>query len=254
MEMQEDIAIKYICAYLIGTLKRFNFNTKVRRYYEGTPENILLESIEDAKFFRDRSGYIVMAGIDGMEYISGNQNSLASSWNGSRPNINYTELNIPDIKKSQEKTLETLRKGGGYMRYPWINPNVLIFQYQMHNSYVQMYDSYLYLNITYSIGNAPKEDASIPVVMTDVIQQIISNFWLYSQDSPVNYDNKLLTAINDGHVTLIDATGKLVFGILPQSLVNKAIQVVNQSGGGFVTATTFCTQIPYFDSIICYSL
>lgn len=251
--MQEGIAIQYVCKYLIDVLKRFKFDTKSRVYPVDTEENALMSSIEDVQFFKDRSGYIVMAGIDGMEYVSGNDYSLAIAYNGSRPNINYTQLPIENIEESQRKTLATLKNGEGYITYPWIDPNLLIHEHQINRSYVKMYDDYLYFNVTYAISIGPKGDSALCVVMCDVVQQLLGNYLMYNKRAPTNRIPRFLQAINDGHVFLIDGD-QFILGTPNPVLLKQAKAVTGTYGGGFIGKNTFVTFVPYYNYIVGYTI
>lgn len=249
--MSTDIAIQTVCKYILGTMKRFKFDTERYQYPVESEENSLLSCIEDCQIFDDRSGYVVIVGSDGKEFISGNDYSLAIAYDGSRPNINYLDLPIPGVKEARMRTL-SLAQQGGYNQYIWIDPNDVVRRERLHRSYVKSYNGYLIVSVTHNLGSKDIGDASLPVIMCDFVQQLIGNILMYNEDVTDRY-RRFLQAIDDGHVTLI-VNDVFLLGREDKEKLQRAQKIISISGGGYIDPHTFCTLIPYYNYIMWYSL
>lgn len=243
--------IKSICDYIIGFFSRFGLKVK-KRYCVEDVYNSVMCALEDSLFFKDRSGYIVVCGVDGAEYVSGNDYSLAISYDGSRPNINYRTLPVPNIEQSHRETLRLLNMGGGYLTYKWIDPNQAYREIVMQRSYVKKFSEYMYVNCTYTMGKLPKENTELPLVMADFISQLISKYLMYNikiQDRRYLF----LNSIDDGNLTVV-IDDDTVIGTYDLSKHKKAKLIIEENGGGFLDRYTFCTKVAYFDIILWYTI
>ena len=249
----EKSRLKYILNYIKNVMKKFNFNTDNYVYPVYTEESALMNSIEDTLIFDNDSGYAIMLDTDGYEYVSGNDYSLAISYDGSRPNVNLREVNVPNTRKIIDEAVRVARLGGGFIEYMWIDPNNIINKYSRRIGYIESYDDFLLIVTSYNpdIGNIT--DLHLAYVMCDYLQQFIGNFLMYNQKVPSRYQ-RFYNSIDDGNVTLVDINqDKFIIGPTDTTKLSIAKSIVNEKGGGYIDKNTFCSKIPYYDYIVWYS-
>ena len=245
--------LKYVHNYVKSVIEKFKFNTNQYIYPPHVEENALMNVIEDTLIFDNDSGYLVMYGKDGNEYISGNDYSLAIAYDGSRPNVNLIELNIPNSKESFYEGVRIAEQGGGYMEYVWIDPNNIINKDSKRIAYLEAYNDYLILGITYNPDLPNIGDLHLAYIMCDFVQQFIGNFLMYNQKVPSRYQ-RYYDSIDDGHVTLVDLNGdNFIVGPVNMEKLAIAKNLIDQVGGGYIDDNTFCSKIPYYDYIVWYS-
>ncbi len=164
MERLRDIAV-----FIRGMMKASGFKTEEvgYRYPATSLESSILTSIEGVHFM-DGTGYIFISGRDYMEYASSDSN-LSVAWDGSRPNVKHTLLEIPNEEKYRRDTEQALAAGGGYIQYQWMGRD--------QTTYVLPYDDYLYIGVA-SIPEDIKTNtvSDQAYVMASFIAQVISRF------------------------------------------------------------------------------
>jgi hypothetical protein len=256
MEMQADESILYVNHFIIGFLKRFKFKAMPYKYPSDSIEDSILTCIEGCKLFEDNTGYILMFGTDGMVYISGNNPSLATSWDGSRPNVSNIVIGDPiQSPKIHKAMMDAVDVGGAFVRYTWIDPMGLIMKKVPRVAYIQAFDPYLDLVVSYdpeTDNGKTLGDTSITVVMCDFIQQLMGNFLMYNTHVQNRYP-RFFAALDDGHITVIDED-VVILGRATPDEITRATHIADTVGGGYLDKDTFCTQIPYYSYIIWYRL
>ena len=238
--------ITYMTNYLLGMMKRFNFNTNTNIYPPDTEENSLLTAMERIEYLQTRRGYIAVFGKDSSEYASGSNMSLATSWNMTRPNILYDSIgNGGQILKKQ---VDTAYSGGGYITYTWVDPKNLITKSTERIMYTKAFSNHLVIGLYYDSHQYVPE--TLPILSTDILQQLISNYMTSNVSRPDRY-LRFLNAIDDGRVMMIGTNGNVILGSPSQQQVQEALTIVSRDGGGYI-GKSFCTQVPFLPYIVWY--
>ena len=250
MQMSSEQAIRYLCLYIIDMMDRFKFNTIEYKYPACVIENAFLRCIEQSNIFENRTGYVIIIGSEGMEFVSGNNPSLATSWNGSRPNISY--LSVGDIKNVLPLHLRMMKAAvnGGFVRYMWIDPKNLTRKEEPRTAYIKEYDDYLRVAVSYNPDIVGLGDTSIPATMCDFLQQFISNFVITNAHRE-KWDDRFLDSIDDGNTTLIDGD-EVIIGRASETDIQRANAIVDLNGGGYIDDNTFCSQVAFTNMIVWY--
>lgn len=241
---------KYIVEYIIGVMRQFNFNTNI--YPPISDENSLLWTIEQLKYYSNRSGYIYIGTADSLEYVSGNNPALAVSWDMSRPNIRFTDVTGELGKSIVDHINQVIMNGGGYLYYPWIDPRSLVNKTVERAVYTQRLNQYLDVGSLSIRDGLTQIDYSIPIVMTDILQQLISNYIISNAHREERYP-RFLSAIQDGRVVLISMDGRVILGTPDIEEVSQAISIVQTSGGGPL-GKNFVTKVPFLPYIVWYMI
>lgn len=81
--------------------------------------------------------------------------------------------------------------------------------------------------------------------MCDFVQQFIRN------ERYPNRDDRFLDAIDDGHVILLD-NEELQLGTTSEQEIQKALDIVSKTGGGYLDEYTFCISVAFTSYIVWY--